>query len=96
MLRCNGISGRCPGFSVQVVGLYVEFGQNGWCAGQLRGLDVEAAVDPAEWAEKRTRKGKLDAIEARQLDDWVKSSGIGRVRGFVRLWKIIAQCKGGL
>ncbi|KAF3010132.1 hypothetical protein E8E14_004465 [Neopestalotiopsis sp. 37M] len=46
--------------------------------GQLWGLGIEAAIDPAEWAEKRAGKGKLDAIEARQLDYCAGYSGVGR------------------
>jgi hypothetical protein len=53
--------------------------------GQLWGLGIEAAIDPAEWAEKRAGKGKLDAIEARQLDYCAGYSGVGRVRGIVWL-----------
>ena len=34
---------------------------------QLRRLLVDAAIDPEVGAEKRARKGELDASEARQL-----------------------------
>lgn len=43
---------------------------------KLRRLLVDAAVDPAVWAEKRSGEGELVATEARQF------GGFGRIAVF--------------
>ena len=58
-------------------------------------LLVDTAVDPADWAEKRSGEGELNAIEARQFGGFwdgggnYRAEGVGVVKEIAQLVKLL-------